>query len=397
MSSQDNLKRTIIKLSAFMTKKGQDIGLRKDIIDGINQFTGENSLDTIYINPIDSTLIPDVFVMPKYNKDFNLYIMNADMAYHCPWGYTLEIASRAFTKYQPEELMALIIHAISQNVMSSMAKMRFLKAYSDSLEEFRDTTILDVFEDLSHSEVCFIAYSDICMRPIRVNVEDGDYVGTDEVLKTCGLADAFDQACLKIDGLNNNTPEQIINREIEQDHKTLKVVFDAVVNNDIRHYFEMIKNACPVITLTNISGLRKNGPALGFVSDPHAMKAPINPTIETHPQVMTESLTNPKNEEELRYQMDKIGVSIDYIATEDEKTSILYRIKVLKLRIMKTKLEIEKKLRRKQLTVDEANYKLNYLKEFEEILETYRKRTIEKKIKPRTVGLWAVYPPGYEY
>ena len=397
MTSQDNLKRTILKLSAFMTKKGQDLGLRKDIIDGINQFTGENSLDTIYINPIDSTLIPDVFVMPKYNKDFSLYIMNADMAYHCPWGYTLEIAARAFDKFQPEELMALIIHAISQNVMSSIAKMRFLNAYSAALDDFRDTTILDVFEDLSHSEVCYIAYADICMRPIRVNVENGDYVGTDEVLKTCGLADAFDQACLKIDGLNNNTPEQIINREVSQDHKTLQVVFDAVVNNDIRHYFEMIKNACPVITLTNISGAKKNNTVLGLVSDPHAPRVKLESTIERHPHLIMESLTNPKNEEELRFQMDKVGVAIDYIATEDEKTSILYRIKVLKLRIMKTRLEVEKKLKRKQLTLEEANYKLAYLKEFEEILETYRKRTIEKKIKPRTVGLWAVYPAGYDF
>lgn len=397
MTSQDNLKRTILKLSAFMTKKGQDLGLRKDIIDGINQFTGENSLDTIYINPIDSTLIPDVFVMPKYNKDFSLYIMNADMAYHCPWGYTLEIAARAFDKFQPEELMALIIHAISQNVMSSIAKMRFLNAYSAALDDFRDTTILDVFEDLSHSEVCYIAYADICMRPIRVNVENGDYVGTDEVLKTCGLADAFDQACLKIDGLNNNTPEQIINREVSQDHKTLQVIFDAVVNNDIRHYFEMIKNACPVITLTNISGAKKNNTVLGLVSDPHAPRAKLETSIDRHPHMIMESLTNPKNEEELRFQMDKVGVAIDYIATEDEKTSILYRIKVLKLRIMKTRLEVEKKLKRKQLTLDEANYKLAYLKEFEEILETYRKRTIEKKIKPRTVGLWAVYPAGYDF
>ena len=269
--------------------------------------------------------------------------------------------------------------------------------HTAALDDFRDTTILDVFEDLSHSEVCYIAYADICMRPIRVNVESGDYVGTDEVLKTCGLADAFDQACLKIDGLNNNTPEQIINREVSQDHKTLQVVFDAVVNNDMRHYFEMIKNACPVITLTNISGAKKNNTVLGLVSDPHAPRVKLESTIDRHPHLIMESLTNPKNEEELRFQMDKVGVAIDYIATEDEKTSILYRIKVLKLRIMKTRLEVEKKLKRKQLTLEEANYKLAYLKEFEEILETYRKRTIEKKIKPRTVGLWAVYPAGYDF
>ena len=71
--------------------------------------------------------------------------------------------------------------------------------------------------------------------------------------------------------------------------------------------------------------------------------------------------------------------------------------KVLKLRIMRTKLEIERKVKQKKLTAEEANYKLGYLEEFNEILEVYRKRTIEKKLKPRQIGLWAVYPEGYQY
>ena len=401
MNKLDILKRTILRLDAFMLKQGQDMGLRKDVIDGINQFTGENSLSTIYINTADSTQVPYVFVMPKYNKDFNKFIMNADLDYHMPWGYTLEISRMAFTKFTSEELMALIIHAITQNVMSSSAKIRFLNAYSTALGEFRDDTILDAFEDLSHSEVCYIAFSDICMRPIRVPVENQDTLGTDEVLRTAGLADAFDRAVEKIEGLNNNTPQQIINKETEQDFKTMKVVFEAVMNNDIRHYFEFIKTGIPLITLRNVMDIKKNGIALGFVSDPHATMAPIpEATIAETPQLanlMLESISNPKNEEELRYQMDKIGVSIDYISTEDEKISILYRIKVLKLRIMKTKLDVERRVKAKKMTVDEANYKLGYLEEFGNILEVYRKRTMEKKIKPRKVGLWAVYPEGYQY
>ena len=130
MNKLDILKRTILRLDAFMLKQGQDMGLRKDVIDGINQFTGENSLSTIYINTADSTQVPYVFVMPKYNKDFNKFIMNADLDYHMPWGYTLELSRMAFTKFTSEELMALILHAITQNVMSSSAKIRFLNAYS---------------------------------------------------------------------------------------------------------------------------------------------------------------------------------------------------------------------------------------------------------------------------
>ena len=401
MTKLDILKRTILKLDSFMIKGGSDMGLRRDIIDGINQYTGENSLTTIYLNTADSTQVPDVFVMPRYNSDFNKFVMNADVEYHTPWGYTLEVTKTSFTKYSAEELMALIIHAISQNVMSSSAKMRFLSAYSQVLSEYRDDNVLNAFEDLSHSEVCYIAFADICMRPVRVPIE-ADAVGTDETLRTAGLADAFDIAIGKISGVNNNTPEQILNRELEQDKKTMRVIFEAVFNNDIRHYFEFIKNGIPLITLNNVMDIKKNGIALGFVSDP---KAPIKPlaeaTIEYTPQLadmsLLESLSNPRNEEELRYQLDKVGVAIDYISTEDEKTSILYRIKVLKLRIMKTKLEIERKVKQKKLTADEANYKLGYLQEFSEILEVYRKRTIEKKLKPRQIGLWAVYPPGYDY
>lgn len=406
MNKLDILKRTILKLDTFMIKNGQDIGLRKDIIDGLNEYTGENSLSTIYINSSESALVPYVFVMPKYNKDFNKYVMNAEVDYHMPWGYTLELSTMAFKKFTAEELMALIIHAISQNVMSSSAKIRFLNSYSRALGEYRDNTILDAFEDLSHSEVCYIGYIDICSRPIRVKIENRDTLGTDEVLKTSGLADAFDSAASKIDGITDNTSEQIIRKEIEQDYKTMQVIFQSVFNNDIRHYFEFIKNAIPLITIKNVTSSKKNTIALGFagdfISDSSAPMQPIGEaTIEYTPQLadmsLLESLSNPKNEEELRYQLDKVGVSIDYISTEDEKVSILYRIKVLKLRIMRTKLEIERKVRQKKLSTDEANYKLGYLEEFNEILEVYRKRTIEKKLNPRHVGLWAVYPEGYQY
>lgn len=406
MNKLDILKRTILKLDTFMIKNGQDMGLRKDIIEGINEYTGENSLSTIYINSSDSTLVPYVFVMPKYNKDFNKYVMNAEIDYHMPWGYTLELSTMAFKKFTAEELMALIIHAITQNVMSSSAKIRFLNAYSRALSEYRDSTILDAFEDLSHSEVCYIAYIDICSRPIKVKIENRDTLGTDEVLKTAGLDDAFDSAAAKIDGLTDNTSEQVVHKEIEQDYKTMQLIFQSVFNNDIRHYFEFVKNAIPLITLKNVISSKKNSIALGFAGDFISdARAPIQPigeaTIEYTPQLadmsLLESLSNPKNEEELRYQLDKVGVSIDYISTEDEKVSILYRIKVLKLRIMRTKLEIERKVRQKKLSADEANYKLGYLEEFNEILEVYRKRTIEKKLKPRQVGLWAVYPEGYQY
>ena len=402
MNKLDILKRTILKLDTFMIKNGQDMGLRNDIIEGINAYTGENSLSTIYINTSDSTLVPHVFVMPKYNKDFNRYVMNAEVDYHMPWGYTLELSQDAFKKFTAEELMALIIHAISQNVMSSSAKIRFLNAYSRALSEYRDSTILDAFEDLSHSEVCYIAYVDICSRPIRVKIENRDTLGTDEVLKTCGLDDAFDSAAAKIDGLTDNTSEQVVHKELEQDYKTMQMIFKAVMNNDIRHYFEFVKKAIPLITLRNITASKKNSVALGLASDSSAPIVPMEEaTIEYTPQLanmsLLESLSNPKNEEELRYQLDKVGVSIDYISTEDEKVSILYRIKVLKLRIMRTKLEIERKVKQKKLTPDEANYKLGYLEEFNEILDVYRKRTVEKKLKPRQIGLWAVYPEGYQY
>lgn len=413
MTKTDILKRTILKLDTFMIKRGNDMSLRRDIIEGINEYTGENSLKMIYVNAEQSTQVPYVFVMPKYYPDFNRFALNIDLNYHISWDYTLEISDLAFRTFSSEELMALILHAISQNVMSSMARSRFINAYGRALAEYRDDTVIKAFDDLSHSEVCYIAFSDICMRPIRVHVGNDDRLGTDEILKTAGLDDAFDSACRKIDGLNDNTPDQIIHRELENDYRTLYVVFQSVMNNDIRHYFEVIKNGIPLITLNNVLAEKKSGAVFGAVAVDnnlqynrgdyrvHHDNQIVECAIDTNPQIadmsLLESLSNPKNEEELRYQLDKVGVSIDYISTEDEKVSILYRIKVLRLRIMKTKLEIERKLQRKKITPDEAAYKMSYLDKFSEVLEVYRRRAIDVKLKPRQIGLFTVYPEGYQY
>ena len=71
MINNDALVNVILKMDAFMLKKGQDLALKRELVQGINTFVGDNGLETIYINTVDQVNIPDVFVMPIYDPSFN--------------------------------------------------------------------------------------------------------------------------------------------------------------------------------------------------------------------------------------------------------------------------------------------------------------------------------------
>ena len=395
MHNNDIIRRIIVNIDSLILKKGADINSRKNLMSNINMLTGDAKLQHIWINEVDSITVPDVFVMPRYNAEFNKYALNADESYLIPWGYTLEISKTAFIKYTAEELTALVIHAISQNIMSTVSRNRFIRAYNDILNEYPDSVMVDVFDDLSHSEVCFIAYCDICMRPLMTDLNSG-LVGSDEIVTSLGLKDAYDSARLKLIGVSKDTSDDIITKEMNKDIGTMKSIFLAVVNSDMKHYFEMVRKAVPLVTIQSIMTNTYNG-KLTFTSDNTQNPNKIKTTVDSTPQIaFNESLSNPQNEEELRFQIDKIAVAIDHLATEDEKTSILYRIKVLRIRILKTQAEVRKKIKSNKLSKREGEYKLQYLDQFLEMLEQYRKEVLVKKIKPRTFGMWLVYPPGYE-
>ena len=161
MILNDCVRELITTMDVFMTKKGHDSEVSKQIVNLINEMNGEDSLDKIYVNEVDNFNIPDVVVLPLYNRNFNTFLLT-DQYQTCPFGYTVEIHSRCFTRYTAEELVAVIIHDILQNIQSCSAKTRFMKAYNYVMNKYTMEHILDVFDGISSSEVGFMGFIDIC-------------------------------------------------------------------------------------------------------------------------------------------------------------------------------------------------------------------------------------------
>ena len=399
MILKDNLTKLLLKMEPFMTKKGQDITIRRELIELINQIFDESSLDAIYINHTDNYIIPDVVVLPLYHKDFAQYLMDGDLSNVCPFGYTVEIHERCFRDYNAEELTALILHDILQNVQSCTAKERFLKAYNNVLSDIDNEIILDLFNDISLSEICFMAFLDICSRPFKAPIEDCDYVATDEVLKGMGLADAYDSYLEKALPMDLDTVEDRITKDTKFDYRTMRTIIRACMDKDIRHYYTMIRNATPLVCLENVFAGKSTISSLGFVSRKRDFKrnyAPLNKASEMPSGVMTESWLNPKSEIEIRYQLDKIVSDMRYASTEGDREVILLKIKNLTIKMIKTKGDIEKKLLKNP---NDATYKhqMEFVMNMLDMLEMYRIKVRDMEIKQKRYGVFIQYPTGYDF
>ena len=397
MIMYDNVSDLILKVNVFMSKKGNDINARRDLINAINTITGEDSLDTIYVNETDNFNLPDVVVMPLYHKDFNLFLMDGDVANTCPFGYTIEINHRCFTKYTAEELTAVIIHDILQNVQSYAAKTRFLKAYNNAISQHKLDDILDTFDDVSNSEIMFMIYMDICCRPFRVPAEGYDYVGTDEVLKSMKLDDAYDSYLDKYYGTSLETPDDVIENEIRADFRTANTVINACRDKDIRHYYDMVKNGVPLITLDHIFATRATTASLGFVSRMRNFKKRYTPVEDSNKEiaVMSESFMNPKTVNDYRFQIDKIIMEKRYAENESEREVVLIKIRNLTLKLIKLNKNIDDKLSKdpaNKMYLADRETVANFLDE----LESLRKDTVSMNIKEKRYGIWVKYPVGYE-
>lgn len=401
MIMQDAVKDLIIAMDLFMTKKGQDLNARKNLVTSINNLTGEDSLDAIYVNNIDNFNIPDVAVIPLYNKNFNLFLMDGDLSNTCPFGYTIEIHERCFDDYSAEELTAAVMHDIMQNVQSCSAKVRFMKAYNSVMNKYKTDDILSTFDNISNSEVTFMIYMDICTRPFRVPVMQYDYLGTDEVLKTMGLGDAYDQYLNKVydssvhwinPDSKNDTPEKRIEIETKNDYRTVKTVLSACMDKDIRHYYNMVRNGVPLVTLDYIFGNKTTVASLGLISRQRNFKSNYQPSNTV--EAMSESFVNPKNELEIRFQIDKIISEMRYAESEAEREVILFKIKNLSLKLYKTQTRLtkeyehradDKKLRKQIETIQ------NFLDE----LDALRDKTVKMDIKEKRYGVFVKTPVAY--
>lgn len=400
----DTVKDLITTMDVFMTKKGHDSEISKQIVNLINQMNGEDSLDKIYVNEIDNFNIPDVVVLPLYNRNFNSFLLT-DQYQTCPFGYTVEIHSRCFTTYTAEELVAVIIHDILQNIQSCSAKTRFMKAYNYAMNKYTMEHILDVFDGISSSEVGFIGFIDICCRPFRVPVMAHDYIGTDEVLKNMNLGDAYDSYLNKVmDGTrnfinmdsSNNSPEARIETEVKRDFQTMKTIFMSVMDKDIRHYYQMIRDGVPLLSLEYLTARSSASDALGFADRRKTFRRRLD-TIRkdtTGTSAIVESFINPKNEIELRFQVDKIIADMRYAETEAEREVILIKIKNLSIKLTKQKIDLEKKYKKNPQDTNTRN-KLEYVQNYLDELDMLRDKCVTMPISRRRYGLWIQYPEGY--
>lgn len=404
MILNDSIQNLILKMDVFMTKKGSDLIVRRELIQAINAIVGEDSLDAIYVNDVDNFNIPDVAVVPLYHKDFNLFLMDGDLSNTCPFGYTIEIHKRCFTELTAEELVAVVIHDILQNVQSCTAKTRFIKAYNYAIGKYRVDDILNLFDGISVSEVSFMAFMDICLRPFRVPVMEYDYIGTDEVLKNMGLGDAYESYLDKSQYETNrwvnrdsfnSTPEAKMQTEVTYDYRTMKTIIASCMDKDIRHYYAMVRNGIPLVTMDHIFGNKHTISSLGFISRKRDFKRRYVPTSPDQGiGNLSESVLNPRNEIELRFQVDKIISEMRYMESEAEREVILYKIKQLTIKLTKTKIRLEKEFKYKPQSED-YRHRLEYVQNLLDELDILREKVIKTDIKKKRYGIWVQWPEGY--
>lgn len=397
MILKDATTNLLMSMSRFMTKKGSDMESRQGLANAINDILGEDLLDAIFINSTVNSLLPDIAVLHLYNKDFSRYLLDPDMSDTCPFGFTLEIHERCFTKYTEEELVSAILHDTLQNIMSDTAKIRFIKAYTNVISRHKTSLIIDMFDDISLSEVLYIAFSEICLRPFKVPASGLDYVSTDEVLRTIGLADAYDSYLSKALPVSNITPEESMELELRYDLRDLNTVINACLDSSIHHYYNVIRDSVPLVTLDRVFTSRQAIASTGFISRKKNFKNKRTATLP-HPQemtIMSESFNDPKNDLEIRFSIDKIINAMRYAETEAERDVILFKIKNLSLKLAKQELALAKKAENNPV----VNERIKKLRAFQDELEFVRKTVMKMEIKTKR---WSVYikdtmPSGYDF
>lgn len=413
MINRDQITDLIIKMGLFMNKEGKDITATQELARAINIATGgDDLLDGIYVNPGNNINVPDVVVIPLYNQDFSNYALNPNNTETCPFGYTIEIKADCFRYLTAEELTAIVLHDVLQNVLSDTAKIRFMKAYNAAISSYNPTQVLDIFKDISNSEVTFMIFMQICCRPFRVPIMEGDcFTGTEDVLKAVGLGDAYDsylkkyyQTWIANDTKANDTSEDLVNQEIEADFRDAKTVIASCMDKDIRHYYAMVRNGVPLVTLEHIMGNPKTMTSLGFISRKRNIKRkympPASPSDANNDSMVaiTESFMNPKTEVDLRFKVDQIISEMRYAESEAEREVILFKIKNLTLKMVKTKMDLEKKLQKdpsNKTYLSQMKTVLNFMDELNMLREKCLKMEIKQKV-------WRIYskvdlPEGYEF
>ena len=376
---KDSIVRLVLDMEAFMTKKGGNIEVKNRLIRSIDTFTRFTGLKSIYINEVDNYLLPDVFIMPIFNKSIPEYRINADEKVYGGY-YSIEIHERCFAKYTAEELTALVIHDILQNILSNTAKTRMTMAYTAAIDKYSDESIMSAFERVSIAEIMYLIHMDICMRPFHIPITPNSTVASDEVLRNYGIVDAYESAILKGQSMSLDNVDGMIKKQVDKDIKNAETIVKACVQGDITYYYELFRINAPMVTVHNATDALKTIASLGFTA-----KKPMN-----------ESIFQPTNETELQFQIDKVVTAMRFADSEDERAVLLYKLKNLRLKLISLRNDLQKKYNK---TPSDKNikYKLDYINNYLEEVDRIRDELVKMEIKPKRYGIFIKYPEGYDY
>lgn len=391
----------LLAVNRYMLKRGSEMGARTELVNRINEITGRGDpgatgkLDAIIANTTPNVNIHDISVIHLYNEDFSKWLLNPDNSDTCPYGYTVEVHERCFDKYTEEEFAAAMLHDILQVAMSDTAKVRFMRAYTTVTSKYNMDRMLDLFSSINLSEVLFMMFTEICLRPFRVPAEGYDYVATDEALKAMGLADAYDSYLGKCMPMSNDTPEDRIQADLANDVRDVNTIIKACLDHDIRHYYTVIRDGVPLITLRNILGGADAMAAVGFKSR-KVNRLPARRGMSRPFEAVNESYNDPKNEFEIRWQIDKIINAMRYAESEAERNVVLFKIKQLSMKLAKARRDYS---RGRHASDPRQIEKVKFLDERLDELERLRKQMMAAEIKTKR---WSVYvkdqlPAGYDF
>ena len=150
-------------------------------------------------------------------------------------------------------------------------------------------------------------------------------------------------------------------------------------------------------------GNSKTMNSLGFISRRRKLMKKYEPVAipgesGTTATVITESFMNPKNEVELRFKIDQIISSMRYAESEAEREVLLFKIKNLTLKMIKTREELDRKIQKDPVNKTLTS-QMNTVMNFIVVLNMLRDKCVKMEIKQK---VWRIYskvdlPEGYQY
>lgn len=383
--------KLMLAMERFHSKKGKDLDAKVGLIREFNTFTKSNTLQAIYINTEDNALIPDVYVLPSYYVGIGNYLISLDCELLNGGKYTIEISERCFSKYTSEELTSIILYHIIQNVLSNTAKSRFLTAYTCTIDKYNDRNIMNVFANTAYDEIAYLIFMDICARPLHAPKTPNEetptvLISSDDILRAYNIYDIYYDAINRESESAGNLLEDCLKRELDKDSTTAKIVIEMCIAGEIVKYYNEIKANLKMISINNIKNFKNCAAAIGSSAY----------NLENH-KVVNESFINPTNDTELQFKIDKIVTSMKYAENEDERASLLFKIKTLRLKLLKLKNNYNKQNTQDTKERAEIKSKLEIIDGYLYTLDKLRLEVVNMEIVPKKYGVFIKYPEGYDY